>query len=121
MRSRRTIPLARRLRKTMTPPEVLLWLKLRAFRPDGPRFRRQHPFGPYVLDFYCPAIRLAVEVDGYVHGTGDVPERDERRDAWLAEKGVRVLRISASDVTADPDEEADMIWRTATALLLANG
>ena len=101
----------------MTPPEVLLWVKLRAFRPDGPRFRRQHPIGPYVLDFYCPAAHLAVEVDGYVHGTGDIPERDERRDAWLKEHGVNVLRIPAGNVMADPDEEADMIWRTAMALI----
>ena len=73
--------------------------------------------GLYVLDFYCPAARLAVEVDGYVHGTGDQPAKDERRDAWLAEQGVIVLRIPASNVMADPDEEADMVWRTAAALL----
>ncbi len=101
----------------MTPPEVLLWVKLRAFGPDGPRIRRQHPFGPYVLDFYCPAAKLAIEVDGYVHGTGDIPQRDERRDAWLSEQGVTVLRIPAGNVMADPDEEAGMIWRTAMALI----
>jgi len=70
-----------------------------------------------VLDFYCPAAHLAVEVDGYVHGTGDIPERDERRDAWLKEQGVTVLRIPASNVMADPDGEADMIWRMAMALI----
>ncbi len=85
--------------------------------PCRSALRRQHPIGPYVLDFYCPAAHLAVEVDGYVHGTGDIPERDERRDTWLKAQGISVLRIAASDVMADPDEEAGMIWRTAMALI----
>jgi len=52
----------------MTLPEVVLWQHLRGRHFSGPRFRRQHPAGPYVLDFYCPAAKLAVEIDGYVHG-----------------------------------------------------
>jgi very-short-patch-repair endonuclease len=70
-----------------------------------------------VLDFYCPAAHLAVEVDGYVHGTGDIPERDKRRDVWLNAQGVTVLRVAASDIMAHPHEEADMIWRTAMAIM----
>ena len=97
----------------MTPPEVRLWLRLRQTDEDQPRFRRQHPLGPYVLDFYCPAARLGVEVDGWGHNMGDQPWRDERRDAWLAALGVETVRIPASDVLADPDEIALSIIRTA--------
>ncbi|MFE8584846.1 endonuclease domain-containing protein [Sphingomonas sp. NCPPB 2930] len=98
----RTVRRARGLRRDMTLPEVLLWRVLRE-RPEGLRFRRQHPAGAYVLDFYCPAARLAVEVDGEAHERGDRPERDARRDAFLGEHGVAVLRIAARDVLRDLD------------------
>jgi very-short-patch-repair endonuclease len=107
------IELARQLRREMTHPEVKLWVRLRTLRAQGVRFRRQHPVGPYVLDFYCPEFRLAVEVDGFVHRTGDRPRRDDRRDAWLEAHGIRVLRIAAAEVMADPDEVALSIYRTA--------
>ena len=93
---------ARKLRRAMTLPEVVLRRALRT-RPAGLRFRRQHPAGPYVLDFFCPACRLAVEVDGEVHNRGDRPERDADRDSWLASRNVRVVRIAAVDVLADVD------------------
>ncbi len=94
--------LARRLRRTMSLPEVLLWQVLRR-RPGGLRFRRQHPAGPYVLDFFCPATWLAVEVDGMAHGLGDRPVRDSARDAWLVAQGVHVLRVPATAILADID------------------
>jgi very-short-patch-repair endonuclease len=93
-----TIELARRLRRQMTPPEARLWVALRRRQADGLRFRRQHPIGPYVLDFYCDSAKLAVEVDGFAHVTGDHPQRDARRDEWLAVRGIRTLRIDARDV-----------------------
>jgi very-short-patch-repair endonuclease len=98
----------------MTPPEVRLWLRLRQSSEGMPRFRRQHPLGPYVLDFYCPAAKLCVEVDGWGHNMGGQPGRDERRDAWLAAQGIATLRITAADVLADPDGVADSIVRTAS-------
>jgi very-short-patch-repair endonuclease len=91
---------ARNLRSEMTLPEVLLWRALRE-RPAGLKFRRQHPAGPYVLDFFCAQKRLAIETDGEAHNRGDRLERDRVRDIWLAEQGVRVLRIRAVDVLAD--------------------
>ena len=94
---RRTVERARRLRREMSPPEVKLWQYLRK-RPDGFKFRHQHPIGPYSLDFYCAAARLAIEVDGVAHDMGDNPVRDERRDAWLKDQGVETLRINAEDV-----------------------
>ncbi|MDB5725084.1 MAG: hypothetical protein JWQ16_1838 [Novosphingobium sp.] len=91
---------ARKLRRELTLPEALLWVELRK-RPDGLKFRRQHPSGPYVLDFYSIDARLAVEVDGFAHSTGERPERDEARDAWLANAGVATLRIPAQAVLRD--------------------
>jgi very-short-patch-repair endonuclease len=99
---REIIERARKLRRVMTAPEVSLWQWLRGKR-GGFKFRRQHPVGTFVLDFYCPAARLVVEVDGEVHNRGDQPQRDEARDAWCAEQGLRVLRIPAALVTNDLD------------------
>src|SRR5947208_2097538 len=93
-----TFKRARALRRALTLPEVLLWQALRAGRVGGLRFRRQHPVGPYVLDFYCPSAGLAVEVDGAAHDIPDQAGRDLRRDAWLADQGIRVLRVLAADV-----------------------
>jgi len=101
--SPRTRAFARRLRRQLTLPEGLLWRALKGRRFLGPHFRKQHPIGPYILDFYCDSAKLCVEVDSYVHGTEDRPERDERRDAWLLSLGVRTLRLRASLVLRDMD------------------
>lgn len=93
---------AKTLRRTMSPPEVALWTALRE-RPEGLKFRRQHPSGPYVADFYCHAARLVVEVDGAAHDFGDRPQRDPARDRWFAQRGLAVLRIPASMVSNDLD------------------
>jgi very-short-patch-repair endonuclease len=92
--------LAKGLRARMGLPEVILWRALRA-RPGGLRFRRQHPAGPYVLDFFCAGWRLAIEVDGEAHNRGDRPERDETRDVWLASQGVKVVRTPAAEILSD--------------------
>jgi len=94
---RSTVNRARALRRVMTLPEVLLWRALRA-RPGGLKFRRQHPAGPYVIDFYCEAALMGIEVDGIAHGMGNNPERDVARDAWLAGAGISILRIPAGQV-----------------------
>jgi very-short-patch-repair endonuclease len=60
---------ARAMRRAMSEPEVMLWSRLRGRGPEKPTFRRQHPFGRVILDFYCPAARLAIEVDGRTHWT----------------------------------------------------
>jgi very-short-patch-repair endonuclease len=95
----------------MTLPEGMLWQVLRQ-RPDGLKFRRQHPIGRCVVDFYCPAARLAVEVDGESHSMGDNPARDIRRDHWLRSQEVRVLRFNATDVIRD-------LQSVVTAILFA--
>ena len=111
-----TVKRAKSLRRSLTPPEAMLWARLRR-RGEGPVFRRQHPLGPFILDFYCAAAKLVIEIDGEGHGHGDQPQKDERRDAWLERQGLRVLRIAAVDVFRDADEVADGIWRTASGLM----
>ena len=98
--SKRNRDQARALRRRLTLPEVLLWRELRALPV---RFRKQAPADPYVLDFYCAKAKLVIEVDGEAHDRGDRPVRDARRDAWLAERGIKTLRIPARDVLTDLD------------------
>jgi len=83
---------ARELRKKQTPAEQLLWEILRDRQLLGFKFRRQHQFGDYILDFYCHEAKLAVELDGAVHEQR--PEKDAKRDAYLKSQGIQVLRIS---------------------------
>jgi very-short-patch-repair endonuclease len=86
----------------------LLWVRIRR---GELHFRRQHPIGEYVLDFYCAAAKVAIEVDGAAHDFGDRPQRDERRTKWLKEQHIEVLRIPAKDVLRDPDKIADAVIR----------
>ncbi len=97
----------------MSPPEAYLWQVLRS-RPGGLKFRRQHPFERCTADFYCASARLAVEIDGDSHDLGDNPERDRRRDSWLGQQGLRVLRFRAEDVVRDVES-------VVTAIVLACG
>jgi very-short-patch-repair endonuclease len=94
---------ARDLRRNVDLPERMLWSRLRRRQLQGLRFRRQHPMGPYILDFFCASARLAVEVDGYSHGVSDRPRRDEVRDAWLMRNGVETLRVPARAVLQNVD------------------
>lgn len=106
----RTVARAKSLRRRMTLPEVLLWSELRQHKLDGFLFRRQHPVGPYVLDFYCDEGKLAVEVDGAVHANFESRVRhDEDRDAWLEGRGIQVLRLTAKYVLSEMDGVLRMI------------
>ena len=98
---RTTVRRARALRKTMTAPEILLWSVLRGSEQAGLRFRRQHPIGPYILDFCCFSARLAVEIDSELHALGGQPVHDQRRDRWMADQGILTLRVQARDVTGN--------------------
>jgi very-short-patch-repair endonuclease len=102
---------ARRLRRQMSLPEVLLWQVLRT-RPEGLKFRRQFPTDRATVDFACLQRRLVIEVDGECHSFGVQPWRDARRDARLRHDGFRVLRIPARDVLRDMD--AVLRWIIAT-------
>jgi very-short-patch-repair endonuclease len=118
--TKETIANARRLRRNLSPPEARLWSRLRARKSGTPIFRRQHPIGRYVLDFYCAEARLAVEIDGMSHDLEDRPERDMSRDASLKARGLTVIRIAASETMRNADETADAIVRMATEMIRAN-
>jgi very-short-patch-repair endonuclease len=117
---RRTSEFAKSLRRQMSLPEVLLWRELKRSAGTGPQFRKQHPFGPYVLDFYCSRARLCIEVDGCSHGTGDRAERDAGRDRYLESACVRVERIAASVVLQDPHAVATWAQHLAAELIAAS-
>ena len=102
---------ARRLRREATFPERLLWSHLRAGRLAGVKFRRQHPLGPYVLDFYCAQAALAVEIDGHSHG--DRADYDRRRTIYLQDRGVHVMRYTNDQVLQDVEAVAEDIARRA--------
>jgi very-short-patch-repair endonuclease len=103
---------ARRLRRTMTPPEARLWTALRAYG-EGLHFRHQHPAGPFTLDFFCARAALAIEVDGEGHGRGDQPARDARRDGWCASRGILVLRVPAVEVLRNLEGVVRLVVVTA--------
>ena len=105
---------ARALRREMSLPERMLWQQLR-LRPGGLKFRRQHPIGPYVVDFYCSTARLAIEIDGKSHDMGANPARDIERTNFLKENGHRVLRVSAQRVLADAVGTAEAIAARAVS------
>jgi very-short-patch-repair endonuclease len=101
---------ARYLRKNSTPCERMLWRRLRNRNFADHKFRRQHPIGDYILDFYCPEKRLAVELDGGGHSYFSKQEHDQLRDHFLAEQGIRVLRFYNCDVRENLDGVLEAIW-----------
>ena len=90
---------ARELRKEMTPAEKLLWSRLRNKQLKGLKFRRQHPLGPFIADFYCAARRLVVEIDGDIHDLQ--PERDAARTEQFKRYGYRLIRFRNKQVLND--------------------
>ena len=88
---------ARQLRSKMKDAETRLWHAIRREQLNGLHFRRQHPIGPFILDFYCARLRLAIELDGGQHAEQQ-KQADERRTRWLAEKGVIVVRYWNNDI-----------------------
>ncbi|MFD1611756.1 endonuclease domain-containing protein [Sphingomonas tabacisoli] len=93
----RQVKRARRLRKEMSLPEVLLWIELRK-RPGDYKWRKQFALDPYTLDFTCLSVRLTIEVDGEAHDRGDQARRDDVRDRFVTEHGFAIIRIPAVEV-----------------------
>jgi very-short-patch-repair endonuclease len=110
---RKTVAKARELRKKLTPPEARLWVALRQQKLNGLRFRRQHPIGPFIVDFFCPSARLAVEIDGAQHCEDHGQADDARRDSYLERVGLTVLRIPAEIVRDNLEAVLTEIQRAA--------
>ena len=102
---------ARKLRHEATVPERLLWSVLRARRLGGLKFRRQYAIGPCFVDFYCHEARLVVEVDGMIHE--EKQSQDAQREMYLRRQGLRVFRVTNSDINEDLEAVARAIAREA--------
>jgi very-short-patch-repair endonuclease len=109
-----TFILAGRLREHMTPAEVILWTRLRDRKIFDVKFRRQHPAGIYILDFYCHECRLAVEIDGEIHDIADIHENDLNRTEELKQYGIKILRFSNDDIFSDLDSVMSKIKANLT-------
>jgi len=81
------------LRTHATAAECVLWKLLKRSQVDGLKFRRQHGIGPYVMDFYCPSIKLCIELDGSVHQDAGIHVHDIHRDTYLINNGISILRF----------------------------
>ena len=91
---------ARDFRHPLTAPEAKVWHGVRS-RQLGFKFRRQHPIGRFIADFYCAEAMVVIEIDGDVHADPDQAAYDEARTGWLEERGYRVLRFQAREVDND--------------------
>ena len=103
--------IARTLRKRDTWAEKLMWNWLRDRRFSAYKFRRQHTFGPHILDFFCLEAMLNVELDGSCHGFPEQQSRDAERDAWLEARGVKVLRFWNSRLRREKQVVRNAIWK----------
>ena len=107
-------PRRRELRNDPTEAEHLLWYQLRGSQLDGRKFRRQHGIGPYIVDFYCPEEKLAIELDGSIHEEPEQKDHDQKRDAFLRERGILVLRFGNEQAVGDPYwmiEKIRSVWK----------
>ncbi|HVX88476.1 MAG TPA: DUF559 domain-containing protein [Gemmatimonadales bacterium] len=98
--------LAREFRRNPTESERAAWELLRFRRCLGLRFRRQEAISHFVIDFYCPAIQLGLEIDGPVHRYDGAPERDQERDLAIKALGVDIVRIRSDSIAMSVFESA---------------
>jgi very-short-patch-repair endonuclease len=101
----------RQLRHQLTPAEARLWKGLQHRKLLGKKFRRQHSVGYYILDFYCPECRLAIELDGDIHCRGGKPEYDKKREEFLNSLAIEVLHIENNLVFESNEQVLDAIKR----------
>ncbi len=103
--------IARKLRKADTWAEQLLWRWLRDRRFSAYKFRRQQPMGLHTLDFYCPEAKVNIELDGSQHGHPEHLQADAERDAWLTERGIKVMRFWNARLRREKQVVRDAIWQ----------
>lgn len=90
--------LRKNLRNNLTLPEVILWYYLKGCGLSGYKFRRQHGIGRYIVDFYCPRLKLVIELDGSQHYTDEGLAYDKERDAFIATLGIKIIRIPNNEL-----------------------
>jgi len=91
------------LRKAMPKAEVILWVYLKNRQLHGYKFRRQYSVGPYIIDFYCPKLKLAIEIDGPTHFTKQAERYDLQRQKYIESFGIHFLRVTNLDVYENID------------------
>jgi very-short-patch-repair endonuclease len=101
---------AKKLRSNTTPHERSLWRALKEIPVAGTHFRRQAPIGPYVVDFFCPAAQLIIELDGGHHNDDETAKRDRERQLWLEREGYRVIRFWNSEIMGDLNAVLERIY-----------
>ena len=106
-----TFILAKQLRKNSTRAEKILWQLLRNRKLEGYKFRRKHPIGEYVADFYCHQSRLVIEFDGEVHDNEDQKKYDSETDEFMEGLGLKILRIKNEDLFNDQEKVMDLILK----------
>ena len=100
---------AKELRKTLTTAETKLWELLKNKHLTSLKFRRQHPIGPYIADFYCHSLKLIIELDGGVHDTFDQKEYDKGREFELRNLGLRIIRFQNNEILSNLDQVRKVI------------
>jgi cyclase len=105
---------AKELRNNITPAEMVLWNYLRT-KPLGYKFRRQHPLGIYIADFFCYKLKLVIEVDGSIHNNEIVKQNDKERQKLIESEGIRVIRFTNSEIT----KQLEMVIEKIKTLLHA--
>jgi very-short-patch-repair endonuclease len=104
-------PFSRSLRSNMTDAERLLWSKIRRKQFKGLQFYRQKIIGNYIVDFYCPKLKLGIEVDGGQHYSAEGRENDRVRDNYMTGAGITVTRFSDRDVLKNLEGILEEIWK----------
>jgi len=94
---------SRELRSNMTEAERILWSRIRKKQLHGVQFYRQKPIGPYIVDFYAPAAKIVIEVDGSQHLDPEHFEKDKERDRYLAGEGLLVMRFDNAQVLSETE------------------
>ncbi len=108
--------LRKTLRAEMTKGERVLWSRIKNSQLNGWKFRRQCGIGRFVVDFYCPQLKLVVEIDGSTHNEGEVFEKDRARQKFLESLGLTVKRYNGERVFYELDEVLDDLYRTCESL-----
>ena len=108
---------AQRLRKEMTDSERMLWSRLRGKQILEVQFYRQKSIGNYIVDFYASKAKIVIEVDGSQHMNEDHEERDKKRDMYLKNQGLKVLRFDNLEVLREVDSVMDVIYTTVEGRL----
>ena len=104
----------------MPKSEVLLWANLNNKQMHGERFLRQYSVDQYIIDFYCPRLKLAVEIDGDSHYIGEAQEYDKERQSFIEALGIRFLRFTNTDISENIDGVCQTIWEKIEVTVLVN-